>query len=160
MNLANIPLRGRVFFGTSLLLGFDVDNISIVETYKGLQSIHLNGLHQTEGWKDELAREYSGLLAEADGVKTLSNHDWKNKALLIQVLDLQTKVEGKDEWTPLSNTLKFFGELTSFGNSHMTFKPTRDPATGLGAAVTQYIAAKMSEESILRKILPPKVLGE
>lgn len=165
MSTVNKPLRGRVFFGNTMLLGYNVDTISIIETYKGLQSLHLHGIHKAPGWDDELLREYSGVEGmDAETLRAIKPADWKNYPLLIKVDQLQEGHLGEEGmgWMPIDKVLKFFGHLLRCEGQHMSFKPVPDfeaalkgGSAAIAVAIANNMIKQMRGESILRRILPP-----
>lgn len=164
-NLANKILRGRISFGLSQLCGYDVDRITIVETYRGLQELHLHDISKdSRGWNDELAENFyrEGLgeflkdpVENPDFFKRNGIHVNLHYIELGELRESDFGDDGLYNWSFVQKKVKFFGKLKhAMGMEHMTFFPV-DPLAEMASAVSAFTRSKMQEDSLFRKLLPP-----
>jgi hypothetical protein len=145
---------GDVYFGKALLFPYRCENISIVESEKwGFQELHLHGLKPIKPL-DEVVETYyrEGLEQGFDPVERPDLYANKEK-INITVSNMRRFLSGSNgdySWTPFVRDLKFLGYGVRGVKDHCVFKPVQ--AADL---MSDYIKQRMTEQSLLRKILPP-----
>lgn len=142
--VANLILRGRVYFGNALVAGYDIEHISIVETYRGLQELHLHGFKRTEEWDDELKVAYQLETDGIDPIMLLSGliqpDNVREPGVVKNPLHVQVNIlrlrEGtwnpttEDyDWKDLNRRVRFNGRIVMARGDHIVMKPIEEGLT-------------------------------
>lgn len=149
--VSNLILNGRVYFGNALVAGYDIDHISIIETYKGLQELHLHGWHKSEEWEDELKVNYQLESESLDPIaqSEVVNRHVNTKTQILEVcgqpvvqnplhvmVNILRLKEGawnpatKDyDWRDLDRRVRFNGRIVQAHKDHLVLKPVEEGLT-------------------------------